>query len=77
MRVVKGINWIADSIPVAPSESEAKWVTTNQRRVWLAGLMRREYPLSTPALARRSSTNHKSIAHRALGAWQAQAYPPK
>ena len=55
MRVVKGINWIADSIPVAPSESEAKWVTTNQRRVWLAGLMRREYPLSTPALARGSS----------------------
>ena len=55
MRVVKGINWIADSIPVAPSESEAKWVTKNQRRVWLAGLMRREYPLSTPALARGSS----------------------
>ncbi len=55
MRIVRGINWIADSIPVAPSESEAKWVTTNQRRVWLAGLMRREYPLSTPALARGSS----------------------
>ena len=55
MRVFRGINWIADSIPVAPSESEAKWVTTNRKRIWLASLMRIEYPLSTPALARGSS----------------------
>ena len=55
MRAFRGINWIADSIPVAPSESEAKWVTTNQKRIWLASLMRREYPLSTPMLARGSS----------------------
>ncbi|MGC8537423.1 MAG: hypothetical protein ACP5MZ_00355 [Candidatus Micrarchaeia archaeon] len=55
MKVFKGINWIADSITVAPSESEAKWVTKDPERVWLASLLRKEYPLSTPILARGSA----------------------